>query len=321
MTKTFSSIDVVLIITFSFFTLFPALFCFVFVKDLIRGVSSYSWASTAGEVISESFSSNDRKTSLIYEFDVDGRSYRSDRISYSGNQEVNQQIIDALEKGASVTIFFDPSHPERSVLKKGIDIPLLIWVLIPLMMTLAIGSFDFGLIAAARGREKLMGASVDVFVISFLALFTLIPMALTGLLTLDILNGVRSTSWPSIEGKILSSEIVATEESERIDVGPHAGFSKNRQSFSNQITYLYEVGGKKYRGSRIDFNRVFPTKKNIESRLKNYQKDQPAKVFYNPDDPSKAVLETGTGLYDFIYLGMSLLFLVVFGGLFFRKIL
>lgn len=74
-----------------------------------------------------------RKVRLHYEYQVDGKLYRSKRFSFAGNP--TKIAGDGLfPNGEDVTVFYDPAHPESAVLRKSWPIfetivAILLWLM------------------------------------------------------------------------------------------------------------------------------------------------------------------------------------------------
>jgi hypothetical protein len=102
--------------------------------------ATHSWPSTQGKVVisrvikKTSYSSerrrrgyNSRTTTynpkIRYQYQVGGRSYKSNQISYltndySGWKRAND-LVKQYPKGRKVTVYYDPAKPSESVLKRG----------------------------------------------------------------------------------------------------------------------------------------------------------------------------------------------------------
>lgn len=101
-------------------------------------------------------------------------------------------------------------------------------------------------------------------------------------------DGPRSTEWPMIEGTILEHRIVPLDRD-----GTDA-------ELGVKLVYQYEVNGEKYSGSRINVANneiVFHGQLAQELQLRceeKFPKNGPIEIFYDPNQPSQAVLITGT---------------------------
>ena len=95
-------------------------------------------------------------------------------------------------------------------------------------------------------------------------------------------DGKRSASWPTTKGSITQSrpQPVTTEN--------------NRKEFRLSVSYSYKVDGKPYTGQRVTSSDQYEkTRGAAESALKKYPVGGEVTVYYDPDNPASAVLETG----------------------------
>jgi Protein of unknown function (DUF3592) len=105
------------------------LFGLLAIWNVPNGLSSYGWASTSGTVSHTTYKISgegwDRNSDveIKYSYEVDGLEYANDRIWYA--MRSNSGRIEDLAKdhprGASITVYYDPSAPSRSVLIQGVD--------------------------------------------------------------------------------------------------------------------------------------------------------------------------------------------------------
>ncbi|MFX0211429.1 MAG: DUF3592 domain-containing protein [Candidatus Hodarchaeota archaeon] len=123
--------------------------------------------------------------------------------------------------------------------------------------------------------------------------------------------GLGSKNWPKVEGEIVSSSIVEDDE-----------------GFKPEISFTFNVYGVDYTGSAYNPNelvaRSIVGKISAEKKIAEYPVGKTVEIYYNPDDPRKAVLEPGISKDTFFFLlGAGLFFLgcLVFTpiGLFFNE--
>jgi hypothetical protein len=102
----------------------------------------------------------------------------------------------------------------------------------------------------------------------------------------DLIDGVRSLDWPSVEGRT-------------IDHGVSLGATKYRVDDALVIAYAYTVDGVEYQGTRFDY-----AGRNTMSRsrtlLKTYGVGRRVRVHYDPKRPDRAVLEPGIGTWTVV---------------------
>lgn len=118
-----------LILVFGFFMLL-ALGWFVFsVYGDVKAVQTLFWPSAGGTVISgevaivhSSKGASKSKPVIRYSFVVDGVEYESDRYSSTmarGSSFWAKEVIDKHPAGSSITVYYNPENPAKSVLDRG----------------------------------------------------------------------------------------------------------------------------------------------------------------------------------------------------------
>lgn len=110
-------------------------------------------------------------------------------------------------------------------------------------------------------------------------------------------------SWPATEGKVISS-IVET----------YRGYEKT--SYTARVVYGYSVNGTKYSSDNVSFETEEHTDYFYATQLvSKYPVDKLVTVYYQPDDPSIAVLELSEEPYVSVvavlfFVGIGLLILI-----------
>ena len=113
-------------------------------------------------------------------------------------------------------------------------------------------------------------------------------------------------SWPTAAGRVISSEVVEEESSDR-DGGTSTWYNP-------VVAYAYTAGGRELTGRRLRFgNYRSATRKKAEAALAPYRAGATVAVRYNPERPEECVLETRRP--GPIYLAMALfgLLFIAFG--------
>ncbi|MBL6991628.1 MAG: DUF3592 domain-containing protein [Bacteriovoracaceae bacterium] len=113
-----------------------------------------------------------------------------------------------------------------------------------------------------------------------------------------------SNSWPSVAGEIVGSSLSTSTSTD----------SKGRRSttYRANIVFKYTVNGKNFRTNTPWIGAADTSSSNrsgAQSTVNKYQVGAQAKVFYNPKQPSVAVLEPGVTFDSML--------LLLFGGIFF----
>lgn len=88
---------------------------------------SMSWPSTRGTVLHSEWtlhagslrSSMSTRVIMRYAYPVSGASYTSDRIAVWGTWGSTHEFINAHPAGSTITVYFDPDHPDRAVLVRA----------------------------------------------------------------------------------------------------------------------------------------------------------------------------------------------------------
>ncbi len=102
-----------------------------------------------------------------------------------------------------------------------------------------------------------------------------------------------STSWPTVEGTIKTSETAKVM------------FRKQPR-----VTYSYSVNGASFTGNRISFAAGHPPKE-TDAILSRYPVGQQVAVAHAPEDPAQATLETGSNRQVTAEMRLLLICLVV----------
>jgi hypothetical protein len=125
----------------------------------------------------------------------------------------------------------------------------------------------------------------------------------------------ESKKWPSVNGKIISSEVVRKKSNN----------SKRKSSsttYGAEIVYEYFVSEKKYSSNKISFSEYSSSDISHAQKIVNiYFPGKTVTVYYNPEDPYTAVLETGTTFVTYIPVIISVIFSIIGGVCLFILIL
>ena len=143
---------------------------------------------------------------------------------------------------------------------------------------------------------------VDIWILA--PILAGVGMILLGLY--HVYRAICSKSWPSTTGTIIESELAETFQ----DI-PLVGVEFVQEP---KITYTYMVDGEKLQGKQIKFRIKFSSysKESALRILARHPLNSTAKVYYNPRNPSDAVLIPGITIemFAFIIIGVTL---IVFG--------
>ena len=97
---------------------------------LVKAQIATAWPSATGRI--QSFRAKEggkydsafgySKPHVVYSYEVSGRQYVNDRLSFGPDvyQSGPDKRVDQYRPHAEVTVFYDPLHPNRSVLVRGV---------------------------------------------------------------------------------------------------------------------------------------------------------------------------------------------------------
>ena len=139
----------------------------------------------------------------------------------------------------------------------------------------------------------------------FLRVTGLIPLIIGIFLTQhagkNLLEDYKSKNWPSITGKVLSSDVGGMKR-----IG-----SKPTSAVIAKVRYVYEVDGVSYTSSRISHNDHGSTKKAQKKIAGRYPQGATVKVFYNPMNPSSSILEDRIPVASFLTVAGGIGFILI----------
>lgn len=118
----------------------------------------------------------------------------------------------------------------------------------------------------------------------------------------DIQTANASKLWPSAQGKIN-------------DVDLHQQLTKNTDSRSRyvykvRVKFEYVVGGTKYTSNKLNLSQVSTSnKRKVERKVLELMDKDQVDVFYDPNNPEFAILETGlsSGIKFTLFCGITFL--------------
>ena len=113
----------------------------------------------------------------------------------------------------------------------------------------------------------------------------------------ELIDANASSNWPAVERTITRAEIKVTEQT-------RTKSTKREYSYEAEIEYEFSINKSPVKGDRIKYGEV--TNKEIAERMvKKYPVGKQVKIYYDPSNPKKSVLEPG--------YSMGLLFLPLMG--------
>ncbi len=126
-----------------------------------------------------------------------------------------------------------------------------------------------------------------------------------------IIDGLEARSWPAVEGSVVSTRVLTKTLMQQ-----QSDFSESRRearrSYFPEITYRWTVDGRGHTGSRYALGESHPDYKHREDAREAARRFPPGRaidVYYDPADPSSAVIDRSLKLGAFVPLPLGLFFL------------
>lgn len=116
-----------------------------------------------------------------------------------------------------------------------------------------------------------------------------------------------SRRWPSVSGQVVRSEVVSREQTDTEPGTIHIG--RRPRVYSVALEYAYEVDGTTLKSKRVAFTDSFTKSEGqCEKIAARYPVGSPVTVYYDPEKPTKAVLDRATGCGPLLFFGVGSLF-------------
>lgn len=114
-------------------------------RQWLTGMQSRSWEPVeavvvASDKIDVTLSGSEGRTHTVpeldfrYRYEVDGRSYESDRLSFEKNEVDVRDIPNFIRKhpeGDPLTVYYNRKHPEQAVVKRGVPAAGILFIVMP----------------------------------------------------------------------------------------------------------------------------------------------------------------------------------------------
>jgi hypothetical protein len=130
------------------------------IKPIARTIDAEAWVPTPCQVLKAEVRSHDSddgttySVSILYQYEFNGRTYKSDRYEFLGGSSSGYQgkarVVEQYRAAVNPVCYVDPDDPSEAVLRRGFHAKLLL-VLLPLVFLLVgVG----GLVPAVRGKRS-----------------------------------------------------------------------------------------------------------------------------------------------------------------------
>ena len=241
-------------------------------RGRIRGTKAAQGRILDASVIRNESKDEGPAVDLRFEYVAGGRSYQAQqRVSswlfrLGGNLP---NFLDRFGAGSEVNVRYDPTQPSKAEVDLGwawTGAPLI--VLGAFLLVFAVAPFIPGNLWL-----KVFGAAWLL-----IGIFLLIRGFIE-------LQQARLESWPSTRGRIIDAQMLSAESE-----------PGQPPTWWLELKYSYELKGEQYQGRRIRTGGpvLLANKSLVEKAAEQYTPGKEVSVFYNPENPSEAVLEKGS---------------------------
>lgn len=304
-------------------------FFVIALKNLFLGFISKKWHPTVGTIVSSNVKvdsgRDDAKSGDIvgggsYHYGVDVvYEYTAGNVQRSGSKvlfvEINAKDLRAIQAivhrhpaNSMTTVYYDPARPDRAVLEPGIkpgNLPTMI--LGGLFALLGAGIAFAGWFGFERGLD-LVGTRAFFRLVTSLGMFGGAAVLVIGIAT--VRRARASRRWPSAKGVVVSSKILK-ERSTSSNSEPGHGTRSDYQ-YKPEVAVEYAVRGVKYLSNRVTLADFSTSSTQHAARVTaRYPEGKVVDVFYNPDNPEDAILESRAGAGVLLLFAAGLFLLAV----------
>ena len=105
-------------------------------------------------------------------------------------------------------------------------------------------------------------------------------------------SALSSKDWPTVSGTVVHSELKKRLKARRPGQKSH----QSRTQFTPEIRYDYTVEGQSFTGDRVSYGDYSSSNEaQMKAVVAQYPVGKSVTVFYDPEDPSSSLLESGFG--------------------------
>ncbi|MDR3466012.1 MAG: DUF3592 domain-containing protein [Xanthobacteraceae bacterium] len=275
------------------------------------------WPTAPGEIIAcavtapkvhASNDDTDCSVNLRYRYRVGAKDYEGTHIHAGRTASTTRLLADQTAAkypvGARVAVHYRPDRPATAVLD-----PTNTQNLSALIAFVAVFVWIAGVLVAHSLTGKvvlLRDGGVPLF-----ALFVPLACIVLGALGVRAYLQTRrklqaSASWPTAAGTITVSEAIAFQNTETDDPGRETVTTQYRVD----IAFTYKVGGQEYHSDtwKWGWTRIYGGPEQPQAIAAAYPVGKRVQVFYDPNEPSTAVLEPGNPQGSLVQLVFGLVF-------------
>lgn len=311
------------IFLFIFFA-FGAVFAFFMLRELYRGMITYTWDETPCRIISSNIENlrpedaDNYVLNVTYSYKKGEKEYQSETFypGYNGSSDYSKVSLSAKKYYPQLQTFcyINPGNPSEAVLIRKIRWPFFAGLLIPLIFML-IGGGGIFFIWKNAGQKHVLEESISekieggkgkqaglIFFIIFLLISTIIFYFLGIRPFLRILD---AKDWLECPCEIISSEVKSHSDNDGT-------------TYSVEIVYSYNLYGEEHRSNRYNFLGGSSSGYSGKQKIVTHYKPGTNTICYvNPRNPAIAVLNRGFTMEMLVALVPLAFVLIGIGGIFY----
>jgi len=299
-----------------------SLMLWLFVRDAISGLQTWTWRKTNCAIVASNVSQHegDGRQSGDFFFDVkysyifDGSAYSSEQYKRSpessDNYSKSARLVEKYPAGSSAICYVNPAAPGRAVLARYNLFGLLL-NLFPLPFVAIGGAILYGAWRPARPASSISSRAAPARKQWITVLFMLVFLgggsaAFCGFFLRPAFEIMSARSWPAVPCMVISSEV--------------RSYSGKGTTYSVNIFYSYEVKGRAFKSNTYGFmggsSTGYAGKQAVVARNPPGTRTV---CYVNPAEPTEAVLERGF-TPDMWFGLIPLLFMAVGGAVLFSAV-
>jgi hypothetical protein len=264
--------------------------------SLARGFLSLMWPKVDA-VVTYSTPKNSRRSyqvDLRYRFAAGGRTHESDRYRFQFAMDrwrMRTRDVDLIQArypvGERVSVAVNPRDPDDAVLEPGVDLAACLWFGFGLLLLLG-GLAESCDVREVRPKTETAPTHRGVKVLAAIGAAVFLFGARAPY------EGWSSLHWPTADGKILYSR------------------ARVNGTYETLLWYEYYVANRRYvAGNYRTGGNVTPFRDIARAAAKRYPVGRALKVYYNPAQPSEALLEPGVWYGNFVLPAIGILILTI----------
>jgi hypothetical protein len=236
---------------------------------------------------------NDARPIIRYRYQAGGQELESDKVLVGGivitTGVLAAKLAGRYPVGAHVDVFVDPNNPAEALLEPAAA---------QNVAALVAFTIVFGLIAATLTAHSLAGhvlyanhgVPLFVFALPVIVLIGGVFCVAEYVRTRRLAS--MSLRWPTAAGRITHCELIEEIIEEKSDDDDKSK-TRLRHRYQVDLRYAYRVGKRDFIGTEIDWGgtMISGLRDVAKKAAAQYHPGQSVKVYYDPDQPGRAVLE------------------------------